>query len=260
VAARAHLAPFLPGHPLAGGNGAGAETASGTSGAGADAVRTAPGNWPGGGAVSAAPYGSALVAPIAWAYIKMMGAAGLRAATEGAVLAANYVAKRLSGVFPVLYQGPGGWVAHECLLDLREFTRRTGVTADDVAKRLMDYGFHAPTMSFPVAGTLMVEPTESETLEELDRFCAAMMAVAAEAERVAAGEWPLEDSPPRRAPHTAEAVVAEPWSRPYPRELGAFPAGPAGKYWPAVGRVDAAWGDRHLTLRLTADSGFGGGR
>jgi glycine dehydrogenase len=193
-----------------------------------------------------------LVLAISWAYIKLMGSDGLRAATESAVLAANYVARRLEAVFPVLYRGPGGFVAHECLLDLRDFTRRTGVTADDVAKRLMDYGFHAPTMSFPVAGTLMVEPTESETLEELDRFCGAMTAISAEAERVAAGEWPLEDSPLRRAPHTAAAVVADLWARPYSRELGGLPAGPDGKYWPPVGRVDHTRGDRHLIARLPA--------
>ncbi|MDR2453126.1 MAG: aminomethyl-transferring glycine dehydrogenase, partial [Bifidobacteriaceae bacterium] len=227
VAARAHLAPFLPSHPL-----------------------SAPGAGGAGGAVAAAPYGSALVLPISWAYIKLLGAAGLRAATEGAVLAANYVARRLQGIFPLVYLGPGGFVAHECLLDLRDFTRRTGVTAEDVAKRLMDYGFHAPTMSFPVAGTLMVEPTESETLEELDRFIGAMAAIAAEAERVAAGEWPLEDSPLKRAPHTAAAALAEPWERPYSRELGALPAGGAGKYWPPVGRVDQVRGDRRLIARL----------
>jgi glycine dehydrogenase len=220
------------------------------------------------GAVSAAPYGSPLVLPISWTYIKLMGAEGLAAATEGAVLAANYVARRLEAVFPVLYRGPGGWVAHECLLDLRAFSARTGVSVDDVAKRLVDFGFHAPTMSFPVADTLMVEPTESETLAELDRFCEAMLAIAAEAEQVAAGEWPLEDSPQRRAPHTAAAVAADEWDRPYPRSLGGYPAsrpldadaagagaagavvGAAAKLWPPVGRVDAAYGDRHLVLTL----------
>ncbi|MDR1824392.1 MAG: aminomethyl-transferring glycine dehydrogenase [Bifidobacteriaceae bacterium] len=225
VACRSHLAPFLPGHPV--------------------------GALPGvGGPVSAAPYGSALVLPISWAYVRMMGTEGLAAATEGAVLAANYVAKRLEAVFPVLYRGPGGWVAHECLLDLRDFTHRTGVTVDDVAKRLMDYGFHAPTMSFPVAGTLMVEPTESESLAELDRFCDAMLAIAAEAERVVAGEWPLEASPLRGAPHTAACVTADVWDLPYGRELAAYPAGVAvqadGKYWPPVRRVDASYGDRNL--------------
>jgi glycine dehydrogenase len=249
VACRRHLAPYLPGHLF---GGLGSKT----------------------GAVSAAPYGSALVLSISWAYIQLMGAAGLMAATEGAVAAANYVARRLGEVFPVLYRGPGGWVAHECLLDLREFTRRTGVSVDDVAKRLIDFGFHAPTMSFPVPGTLMVEPTESESLEELDRFCAAMEAIAAEAERVAAGEWPLAESPLRRAPHTAAALLADTWAAPYPRALGADPVGTAvgaagdgaelgdgsvsarfaarmgSKYWPPVGRVDASFGDRHLVLKL----------
>jgi glycine dehydrogenase len=199
VACRQHLAPYLPGHPFGG-------LASKT------------------GAVSAAPYGSALVVSISWAYIQMMGASGLKLATDRAVLAANYVAARLESAFPVLYRGPGGYVAHECLLDLREFTHRSGVTVDDVAKRLMDFGFHAPTMSFPVAGTLMVEPTESESLDEIDRFCDAMLAIAAEAEQVASGQWPLVDSPLRRAPHTAAALLAEDWQAPYPRALGAYPA------------------------------------
>ncbi|MDR2566276.1 MAG: aminomethyl-transferring glycine dehydrogenase [Bifidobacteriaceae bacterium] len=226
VAARRHLAPYLPGHPFGG----------------------LPSK---SGAVSAAPFGSALVLSISWAYIQLMGARGLVAATDGAVLAANYVAQRLEGAFPVLYRGPGGYVAHECLLDLREFTRRTGATVDDVAKRLMDFGFHAPTMSFPVAGTLMVEPTESETLAELDRFCDAMAAIAAEAGRIADGEWPAERSPLRNAPHTASALLDEAWAEPYPRSLGAYPAGTAGgKYWPPVGRVDASYGDRHLVLKL----------
>jgi glycine dehydrogenase len=230
VACRRHLAPYLPGHPFGG----------------LDSKV---------GAVSAAPHGSALVLSISWAYVKLMGASGLTAATEGAVLAANYLARRLGATFPVLYRGPGGFVAHECLLDLREFTKRTGVTVEDVAKRLMDCGFHAPTMSFPVAGSLMVEPTESESLEELDRFSAAMEAIAAEAERVAAGEWPLADSPLRRAPHTASALLAQDWSLPYSRALGADPT--AGgrldtKYWPPVGRVDASYGDRHLVTKLAS--------
>ncbi|MDR2380388.1 MAG: glycine dehydrogenase [Bifidobacteriaceae bacterium] len=289
VAVRAHLAAFLPGHPLASGAGApGPATASplpATASPLPDAVPPHPAPLPAGGssakppaveaaragakqawassaeppaveaaragAVSAAPYGSPLVLPISWAYIKMMGADGLMAATEGAVLAANYVARRLAGIFPLLYSGPGGFVAHECLLDLRDFTARTGVTVDDVAKRLMDLGFHAPTMSFPVAGTLMVEPTESETLAELDRFCEAMELIAGEAERVACGEWLLEDSPLRRAPHTAAAVTADSWERPYSRRQGAYPSGQTtGKYWPPVGRVDAAYGDRHLVAKL----------
>jgi glycine dehydrogenase len=221
-----HLAPFLPGHPFG------------------DLPRKT-------GAVSAAPYGSALLLPISWAYIAMMGAQGLAEATEGAVLAANYTAARLADVLPVLYRGPGGWVAHECLLDLRQLTAETGVTADDFAKRLMDYGFHAPTMSFPVAGTLMVEPTESESIAELDRFCEAMRQIVAEADQVKQGSWPLADSPVHRAPHTALDVSDDAWDAPYTRRLAAYPAGQtADKYWPPVGRVDAAYGDRHLVARL----------
>jgi glycine dehydrogenase len=227
VAVRAHLAPFLPGHPLGG-----------------LATR--------GGAVSAAPYGSPLLLAISWTYIKLMGGAGLRQASDVAVTAANYVAHRLRHALPVVYRGPGGFVAHECLLDLRGLTARSGLTAEDVAKRLMDYGFHAPTMSFPVAGSLMVEPTESESLAELDRFCDAMLAIVAEADRVVAGEWLLAESPARLAPHTALAVTGDAWARPYSRQLGAYPAGlNASKYWPPVGRVDAAYGDRHLVPVLT---------
>jgi glycine dehydrogenase len=221
IGVRSHLAPFLPGDPLR---------------------RDQPV-----GAVSAAPYGSAGILPIPWMYIEMMGAAGLTAATSVAIVAANYVAERLDPHFPVLYRGDHGRVAHECILDLRDITKTTGVTVDDVAKRLMDYGFHAPTMSFPVAGTLMVEPTESESLRELDRFCDAMIAIRAEIDRVVHGEWPLEDSPLRHAPHTAEDLLGE-WDRPYPRELGAFPVVGlrSQKYFPAVSRIDGAQGDRHL--------------
>lgn len=199
-------------------------------------------------AVSAAPHGSAGILPISWAYVALMGPDGLRAATEHAVLAANYVAARLAEHFPVLYTGPGGRVAHECILDLRPLTAATGVTAEDVAKRLIDYGFHAPTLSFPVAGTLMVEPTESEDLAELDRFCAAMVAIRGEIGRVADGEWPLDRSPLRRAPHTAAAVCADDWDEPYPRSLAAYPLPGvrADKYWPPVRRVDNAAGDRTL--------------
>ncbi len=175
------------------------------------------------GPVAAAPWGSAGILPISWAYIALMGPDGLRRATEVAILNANYVATRLKDHFPVLYTGDGGLVAHECILDLRGLTKDTGVTAEDVAKRLIDYGFHAPTLSFPVAGTLMVEPTESESQAELDRFCDAMIAIRAEIDRVAAGEWPVEDSPLRHAPHTAEDVVADDWSRPYSRETAAYP-------------------------------------
>ena len=198
--------------------------------------------------VAAAPYGSAGILPISWAYVALMGPDGLRAATEHAVLAANYVAARLGAHFPVLYTGPGGRVAHECILDLRPLTAATGVTAEDVAKRLIDFGFHAPTLSFPVAGTLMVEPTESEDLAELDRFCDAMIAVRAEIDEVAAGRWTAEESPLRRAPHTAAAVSADTWDRPYGREQAAYPVPSLrhAKYWPPVGRIDNAAGDRNL--------------
>ena len=198
--------------------------------------------------MAAAPYGSAGILPISWVYLALMGAEGLLRATQVAVASANYVAARLRDHFPVLYTGRNGLVAHECILDLRPITKATGVTVDDVAKRLMDHGFHAPTMSFPVAGTLMVEPTESEDLRELDRFCAAMIAIKAEIDRVADGEWPAEASPLRFAPHTAEDLVAEKWDRAYPRELAAFPAEGlrVTKYFPPVGRIDAAAGDRNL--------------
>ncbi|MBO1751321.1 aminomethyl-transferring glycine dehydrogenase [Actinotalea sp. BY-33] len=198
--------------------------------------------------VSAAPQGSAGILPISWAYVALMGGEGLRRATEMAVLGANYLATRLTEHFPVLYTGPGGRVAHECILDLRALTKATGVTAEDVAKRLIDYGFHAPTLSFPVAGTLMVEPTESEDLAELGRFCEAMIAIRAEIAEVEAGTWSLADSPLRNAPHTATMVTGEEWSAPYSRQTAAFPV--AGlrqdKYWPPVRRIDQAAGDRNL--------------
>jgi glycine dehydrogenase len=226
VAVREHLAPYLPTHPL----------------------HPEEGRREGTGAISAAPYGSAGILPISWAYVRMMGADGLTKATAVAVLSANYVAARLGEYFPVLYRGESGLVAHECILDLREITRQTGVSVDDVAKRLIDYGFHAPTMSFPVAGTLMVEPTESEDLSELDRFCDAMIAIKGEIDRVAAGEWAVDASPLHHAPHTARALVGE-WDRAYSREVGVFPAGladAADKYWPPVARIDQAYGDRNL--------------
>jgi glycine dehydrogenase len=224
VAVRAHLAPYLPTHPLH-----------------PDADRRA-----GTGAISAAPYGSAGILPISWAYIRMMGAQGLTRATAVAVLSANYVAARLGEHFPVLYRGESGLVAHECILDLRGITAETGVSVDDVAKRLIDYGFHAPTMSFPVAGTLMVEPTESEDLAELDRFCDAMIAIKGEIDQVAAGEWAVDASPLHHAPHTARALVGE-WDRAYSREVAVFPAGiTVDKYWPPVARIDQAYGDRNL--------------
>jgi glycine dehydrogenase len=223
VAVRAHLAPFLPGDPLA-------------------PIGTSPV-----GAVSAAATGSASILPISWAYIALMGASGLREASANAILSANYVARRLDPHYPVLYTGARGHVAHECIIDLRPITRATGVTVDDVAKRLIDYGFHAPTMSFPVAGTLMIEPTESESKRELDRFCEAMIAIKREIDRVASGEWGADDNPLHHAPHTAEDLIG-PWERPYDRQLGAYPLVElrAAKYFAPVSRIDAAYGDRNL--------------
>ncbi|MFP5415461.1 MAG: aminomethyl-transferring glycine dehydrogenase [Actinomycetes bacterium] len=232
VAVREHLAPHLPNHPLV------------------------PDAGPAGsyGPISAAPWGSAGILPISYAFIAMMGP-DLRLASQTAVLSANYLARRLSERFPILYTGNEGLVAHECIVDLRPLTKETGITVDDVAKRLIDFGFHAPTMSFPVAGTLMVEPTESESLAELDRFVAAMHAIADEAARVKAGEWPAADNPLANAPHTLAEVTGDEWAHPYPRSLAAFPSGHAvgavstgarDKYWPAVARIDGAWGDRNL--------------
>ena len=224
VAVAAHLAKFLPGHRYL------------------DAPKEAT------GAVSAAPYGSASILPISWMYAAMMGAEGLKAATELAILSANYVARRLSPHYPVLYTGPGGLVAHECILDLRPLKETSGISVDDVAKRLMDYGFHAPTMSFPVAGTLMVEPTESESKAELDRFCDAMIAIREEIRAVEEGRLDREDNPLKHAPHTAAAVLADDWKHAYPRELAAYPVKSLreAKYWPPVGRADNVHGDRHL--------------
>jgi glycine dehydrogenase len=229
VAAKAHLAPFLPGHPLA------------------QRTDHAGGVFEG-GPVSAAPHGSAGILPISWAYVRMLGSEGLRGATAAAVLAANYIAVRLRDHYPVLYTGEDGLVAHECILDLRPLRDATGVTVDDVAKRLIDYGFHAPTMSFPVAGTLMVEPTESEDLPEIERFIDAMIAIKAEADAVAAGEWPASDNPLVNAPHTASSVIEGDWTHPYPRSVAVYPV-PAlvrTKYWPPVRRIDQAYGDRNL--------------
>jgi glycine dehydrogenase len=190
----------------------------------------------------------------------MMGPAGLTRATAVAVLAANYVAARLRAHFPVLYAGNKGLVAHECILDLRPITRATGITVDDVAKRLVDYGFHAPTMSFPVAGTLMVEPTESEDLAELDRFCDAMIAIRREIAQVADGGWPVADNPLVNAPHTAEMVTADEWDHPYPRSVAAYPTGVAraGKYWPTVRRIDGAYGDRNLVCACPSPQAYAG--
>jgi len=236
VAARAHLAPFLPGPVFP-------EPPDGTGS---------------GGPVAGAPYGSASILPISWAYIKMMGADGLRHATQVAILSANYVARRLTEHFPVLYTGQGGLVAHECILDLRPITARTGVTAEDVAKRLIDYGFHAPTMSFPVAGTLMVEPTESEDLAELDRFCAAMIAIRHEIALVESGDYDATDNPLRNAPHTASMLVSADWKHGYDREIAAYPAGGdrRAKYWPPVRRIDQAYGDRNLMCACPPPEAF----
>ena len=220
IGVKAHLAPFLPGHPETGGRE---------------------------GPVSAAPFGSPGILPISWAYVLMMGGEGLTQATKVAILNANYLAKRLEGAYDVLYRGANDRVAHECILDTRPFSESAGVTVDDIAKRLMDNGFHAPTMSWPVAGTLMIEPTESETKAELDRFVDAMMSIRSEIRDIEGGQIDAENNPLKRAPHTVEDLVGD-WDRPYTREQGCYPAGAfrVDKYWPPVNRVDNAWGDRHL--------------
>jgi glycine dehydrogenase len=221
IAVARHLVPYLPGHPvLAGCNGP----------------------------VSAAPWGSASILPISWAYIRLMGSAGLTLASQVAILNANYIAKRLDPYYPVLYKGPGGWVAHECILDLRPLKKSAGIEVEDVAKRLMDYGFHAPTISWPVPGTMMVEPTESESLEELDRFCEAMIAIRQEIAAIERGEMDPVRNPLKLAPHTAEVVAADHWDRPYPRSVAAYPLPwvRSHKFWPSVSRIDNAYGDRHL--------------
>jgi glycine dehydrogenase len=217
------LAPFLPGHPFLDGG-------------------TAPV-----GPVSAAPFGSASILPISYMYILMMGGAGLRRATEVAILNANYVAARLQEHFPVLYRNAKGRVAHECIIDPRPLKDKTGVSVEDIAKRLIDYGFHAPTMSFPVAGTLMIEPTESESRHELDRFCEAMIAIRREIAQVEAGELAITESPLRHAPHTVQDLIGD-WQRKYTREEGCFPPGTArvDKYWSPVSRIDNVYGDRNL--------------
>ena len=235
VAAKAHLAPFLPGHPMA------------------------QHDFHTGAPVSAAPYGSPSILPISWAYVRMMGADGLKDATAAAVLAANYVAVRLREHYPLLYSGDKGLIAHECILDLRPLTATTGVTVDDVAKRLIDFGFHAPTMSFPVAGTLMVEPTESEDLAEIDRFIEAMIAIRIEADAVAAGDFPADDNPLRGAPHTAQSVIDGEWIHPYSREQAVYPVRSLirGKYWPPVRRIDNTYGDRNLVCSCPSPEAFG---
>jgi glycine dehydrogenase len=237
VAVRAHLAPFLPNHPL----------------------RREAGPASGVGPIAAAPWGSAGILPISWAYVRLMGPDGLRRASEVAILGANYVARKLAPHYPVLYTGRKGLVAHECILDLRRITKESGVTAEDVAKRLIDYGFHAPTMSFPVAGTLMVEPTESESMAELDRFCEAMIAIRNEIARVAAGELDREDNPLRNAPHTAEMLAGE-WSHAYSRKQAAYPVASLrrDRYWPPVRRIQSAYGDRNLVCTCPPMSAWEG--
>jgi glycine dehydrogenase len=230
IGVAAHLAPHLPTHPL----------------------HPDPAQRSGNGTVSAAPYGSALILAISWMYIRMMGASGISQATEVAILNANYIATRLKNYFPVLYTGASGRVAHECILDCRHLKAEYGVSAEDVAKRLMDYGFHAPTLSFPVTDTLMVEPTESESKQELDRFCDAMIGIHGELQRIKEGSWPRDDNPLKNAPHTASEAVAQEWSHPYTREQAVYPgAGTSAtarsaKFWPSVKRVDNAGGDRQL--------------
>ena len=220
IGVKAHLRPHLPGHPATGGDE---------------------------GPVSAAPFGSPSLLPISWAYCLMMGGEGLTQATRVAILSANYIADRLQGAYEVLYRGSNGRVAHECILDVRPFAESAGVTVDDIAKRLMDAGFHAPTMSWPVAGTLMVEPTESETKAELDRFCDAMLAIREEIRDIEDGRIDRDNNPLKHAPHTMEDLVRD-WDRPYRREQGCFPPGAfrVDKYWPPVNRVDNVYGDRHL--------------
>jgi glycine dehydrogenase len=228
IAVAQHLAPFLPGHPV-------------VKTGGDKAI----------GPVSAAPWGSAAILPISYMYIGLMGSQGLADASRYAVLAANYMAKRLEAHYEVVYTGVAGRVAHEFIIDLRPFKAAAGIEAEDVAKRLIDYGFHAPTMSFPVAGTLMIEPTESESREELDRLCEALISIRREIAKVGAGTWPRGDNPLENAPHTAAEVTAKEWTHPYSRQEAAYPAPwlRASKYWPPVSRVDNAWGDRHLVTR-----------
>jgi glycine dehydrogenase len=220
IGVKAHLVPYLPGHPMTGGSAM---------------------------TVSAAPFGSALILAISWSYCLMMGGAGLTQATRIAILSANYIASRLKGSYGVLYTGTKGRVAHECIVDTRPFNELAGVSVDDVAKRLIDCGFHPPTMSWPVAGTLMIEPTESETKAELDRFCAAMLGIAEDVRGIAEGRLDRVNNPLKNAPHTVQDLIGD-WQRPYSREAACFPAGAfrVDKYWPPVNRVDNVYGDRNL--------------
>jgi glycine dehydrogenase len=225
IAVAAHLAPYLPGHPV-------------VPVGGPDAI----------GPVSSAPWGSAGILPISWAYMDLMGSEALREAACHAILNANYIARKLDAYYPVLYKGARGFVAHECILDLRALKKNAGIEVEDVAKRLMDYGFHAPTVSFPVPGTLMIEPTESESKEELDRFCEAMIAIRGEIAAIESGKMDRLNNPLKNAPHTAEALLVPEWSRPYTREEAAYPASWTREYkfWPPVGRIDNVYGDRNL--------------
>jgi glycine dehydrogenase len=231
IGVRKHLSPFLPGHAV---------VATGGTGTAVKDHLT--------GAVSAAPFGSAAILPISWMYIRMMGESGLRRATEQALLNANYMAQRLAKHYSIAFKGSRGQVAHEFIIDLRPLKEAVGIREEDVAKRLMDFGFHAPTMSWPVPGTLMVEPTESEDKGELDRFCEALITIRKEIQDIADGKISVEDSPLRHAPHTLAVITSDTWDRKYSREQGAFPAPwiKKAKTWPTVGRVDNTWGDRHL--------------
>ncbi|MGA1166542.1 MAG: aminomethyl-transferring glycine dehydrogenase, partial [bacterium] len=225
IGVRSHLAPYLPNHSI---------------------IKVAENRT--GGAVSAAPWGSPSILPISWMYIRMMGGSNLRTASQVAILNANYVAERLSDAYPILYRGRNGRLAHECILDIRPLKNNSGISEEDIAKRLMDYGFHAPTMSWPVAGTLMIEPTESESREELDRFCEAMLKIREEVRQVEEGIWPLADNPLVNAPHTQMDLPAEVWTHPYSREIAAYPLPgmQTQKFWPTVNRIDNAYGDRNL--------------
>jgi glycine dehydrogenase len=230
IGVKSHLAPFLPGHSVTDVKGANSNTDQQN------------------GAVSAAPYGSASILVITWMYIKMMGDRGLKDATYNAILNANYIAKRLENDYPILFTGVNGTVAHECIIDIRPLKEESGISEEDIAKRLMDFGFHAPTMSFPVAGTLMIEPTESENQEEIDRFCDSMIQIRNEMKKVQAGEWPLDDNPLVNAPHTADCLLDADWQHAYTRKEAAYPLPwiKNRKYWPPVGRVDNVYGDRNL--------------
>jgi glycine dehydrogenase len=238
IGVAAHLAPFLPGHPV-------------VPQAGRSSL----------GAVAAAPWGSASILPISWVYIRMMGGDGLALATKVAILNANYVAHRLDPHFPVLYKGRNGRVAHECIVDPRGLKAATGVEVEDIAKRLIDYGFHAPTVSFPVAGTLMIEPTESESKAELDRFCDALISIRGEMDEIAKGTLDKADNPLKHAPHTQDQVIADDWNRSYSRERAAFPAPWTRdrKFWPTVSRVDNAYGDRNLVCACPPVESYMGG-